>query len=232
MVFTGNAYSQEWRDEAKRRGLPNLPNSVAAAAAFASPENKALFERMKVLSGAEVEARAACLLQSFSNTVACEASTAVRMVRQGVEAAMAVDLNLYGAHPNAHARRAKVYNEVSECTDKLEYMLLEVPTIMPRPAPAPATSAAAAATPLPSEEETGAIVLPEDEAWAETKRLHNKSVAEFYASKVAPCLFKLRLACDAAEGLVKADLWPYPTYTDICLGHLTEAPMGKKKSRV
>jgi len=243
VVFTGDTYSAAWRDEAKRRGLPNLSNSVEAAAAFGSAQNKALLARMGVLSEAEVDARVACLFENYTSVVAIEAATLVGMVRQGVEAAMAQDLNVYGAHPRAHARRASVYNAVSEQATVLEELLQKGP---PPPPAAAASSASAcgavkASTGSSGRSSAGGRAKREHadhhfktraEAAAEAESLHAKTVAEFYVKKVVPCLAKLRQACDAAEGLVQIDLWPFPSYTDICFGHLTEAPRDIKKSRV
>ena len=50
IIFNGNNYSEEWVAEAKKRGLPNVRNTVDALKAFATPKALALFAKYKVLS--------------------------------------------------------------------------------------------------------------------------------------------------------------------------------------
>ncbi len=55
--FEGNGYSQEWRDEAARRGLDSINNVPAAFKVFTRKENVEMFARHSVLSRSEIEAR-------------------------------------------------------------------------------------------------------------------------------------------------------------------------------
>ncbi len=55
--FEGDGYSQEWEDEAAKRGLPNVKNTSRALDANVSDESKAIFERFGVMSALELEAR-------------------------------------------------------------------------------------------------------------------------------------------------------------------------------
>jgi glutamine synthetase type III len=51
-------------------------------------------------------------------------------------------------------------------------------------------------------------------------------VAAYCRDVLKPLLVEVRSACDAAEGLVKNELWPFPSYTDVCFGHhLSPAPV-------
>ncbi len=55
--FEGNGYSQEWIEEAKMRGLPNIPDATEAFKTFLHPSSKELFRKFSVLSDRELHAR-------------------------------------------------------------------------------------------------------------------------------------------------------------------------------
>ena len=58
IVFNGNGYAPEWAEEAKRRGLPNLPSMVDAIPALTTPKAVKLFEEFHVFTKTELESRA------------------------------------------------------------------------------------------------------------------------------------------------------------------------------
>ncbi|CAE8642678.1 unnamed protein product [Polarella glacialis] len=62
VIFTGNGYSTEWPEEAKKRGLPNLNTTPKALATFNSAKNKAIFKKLKVYEADETDARAEVML--------------------------------------------------------------------------------------------------------------------------------------------------------------------------
>jgi glutamine synthetase len=57
VVFNGNNYAPEWEEEAQKRGLWNLKDSVAALAHYTDPEVQDVFTRHGILSEREIEAR-------------------------------------------------------------------------------------------------------------------------------------------------------------------------------
>ncbi|OGR04242.1 MAG: glutamine synthetase, partial [Deltaproteobacteria bacterium RIFOXYD12_FULL_53_23] len=57
IVFNGNNYSAEWADEAEKRGLPNVRNTVDALKAFVTPKAIKLFGKYNVLSKDELHSR-------------------------------------------------------------------------------------------------------------------------------------------------------------------------------
>lgn len=75
IVFNGDGYSQEWHQEAARRGLLNLPTSLDVIERFSAPENVALFEKFGVLSGREAQARQEIMYDIYFKTVNIEGET-------------------------------------------------------------------------------------------------------------------------------------------------------------
>ena len=72
VVFNGNGYSQEWQEEAEKRGLPNLKDSVSAIARYSDAEVMDVFLRHGVLSEREMLARQDILLETYIRAVHVE----------------------------------------------------------------------------------------------------------------------------------------------------------------
>merc|ERR1719367_962006 len=105
VIFTGNGYSAEWPEEAKRRGLPNLNTTPLAVATFNSAKAKAVFEAMKVFSSEECDARQEVMLESYNTTLCVEVDTLVKMVNTGILPACAADMAKYAAMPSLKGER-------------------------------------------------------------------------------------------------------------------------------
>ena len=73
--FEGNGYSQEWEDEAARRGLPNVRTTPEALDALVTPEAEALFARHKIFSKVELHARHEILLEDYIKKIQIEGRT-------------------------------------------------------------------------------------------------------------------------------------------------------------
>ncbi|HNQ12367.1 MAG TPA: glutamine synthetase III [Bacteroidia bacterium] len=70
--FEGNGYSDEWVKEAKKRGLSNLKTTPQALDAYVSKNSLSLFERTKVFSHREVEARHEIMLETYTKKIQIE----------------------------------------------------------------------------------------------------------------------------------------------------------------
>ena len=58
IIFSGNGYSDEWVEEAERRGLPNLKSGIDSVSALITEKAVHLFEKFSVYTKAELESRA------------------------------------------------------------------------------------------------------------------------------------------------------------------------------
>ena len=84
ILFSGNNYSNEWKKEAKRRGLLNLESTVDALPLYTNKKNVELFEKHKVLSKNEIHSRMEILLENYSNIIHIEALTAIDIARKHI----------------------------------------------------------------------------------------------------------------------------------------------------
>lgn len=84
IVFNGNGYSQEWVEEAKRRGLPNIPNTVEALQYLVKAEYIEMFERHCIFTREELESRLSVYLNIYSKQINIEAGVMVEMARRSI----------------------------------------------------------------------------------------------------------------------------------------------------
>ena len=81
VIFNGNGYSDEWVQEAEKRGLPHIKTTPEALAVLSRPDTIALMEKYGVLSRAELLARKEIQLESFEKLIDIEAKTCLNMLR-------------------------------------------------------------------------------------------------------------------------------------------------------
>lgn len=73
ILFEGDGYSEEWANEAAKRGLPNVKTSPLALDAMVTDKAKHLFEANEVLTHVELEARHEIELEKYIKKVQIEA---------------------------------------------------------------------------------------------------------------------------------------------------------------
>lgn len=72
ILFEGNGYSQEWLDEAKKRGLSKFADVYQAFDTFITPKNLKLFENNQIFSKVELEARTHVRKDNFTKKIQIE----------------------------------------------------------------------------------------------------------------------------------------------------------------
>lgn len=79
IVFSGNGYSEEWVEEARRRGLPNLMLGIDAVSALTTEKAIRLYSDFGVYTKTELESRAEIEYESYAKTINIEARTMIDM---------------------------------------------------------------------------------------------------------------------------------------------------------
>ena len=82
IIFNGNNYAKAWRQEAKGRGLLDLPSTPDALPYLIQEENIALFERQHVYSREELHSRYDIQLENYCKIISIEAHTMLDMTNQ------------------------------------------------------------------------------------------------------------------------------------------------------
>ena len=81
VLFNGNGYSEEWHDEAEKRGLPNLKNTVEVLPVVTRKDTTELFAKYKVYTAKELESRFNILSEAYVKTLNIEAKTAAMIAK-------------------------------------------------------------------------------------------------------------------------------------------------------
>ena len=81
ILFSGDGYADEWREEAKRRGLPELRNTLEAIEPLSSPANCAMFVKYGVFSEGELKSRHEIAADGYRSRIMIEGKVALEMAR-------------------------------------------------------------------------------------------------------------------------------------------------------
>lgn len=92
ILFSGDGYSKEWIEEAKRRGLPNIASSIESYDILDDKKTFDLFERFDILSKVELQARKNIYVEQYIKTMGIEARTIVKTVKDSFLPAMIKEL--------------------------------------------------------------------------------------------------------------------------------------------
>ena len=188
VIFDGNGYSDEWAEEAARRGLPNLKTTPDALPALVDPDNVALFEKYGVLNGRELHSRYVAKCEQYEKLLNIEANTMVRM-------ALSLYLPALSKYSGeiAQSYRTKAEMGVQSVAEKGFIRTL-----------AEGIDAIHEAT----------LELEAANAQAQAKENPQAQCNE-YRDVVIPCMERLRAAVDAMERICGRDFWPVPSYNQI-----------------
>lgn len=189
IIFNGNGYSQEWVDEAAKRGLPNIPCMVEAIPFLASEKSIALFNKMSVMNETELKARAAVMFENYAKYINIEARTMIDMAKKEIMPAVIVyqgelakdanNINALGIDPSVQKEMiqniAVKLDEIKKAVDNLEAVLAK------------------------------ADEYEEDvEEWA-----------RYFRYQVFAAFDAVRKPADALEGMIAKEYWPLPTYYEL-----------------
>ena len=190
IIFNGNGYAPEWVEEAKRRGLPNLPSMVDAIPALTTEKAITVFTRQNVLTETELKSRAEIYYEIYAKEINIEARTMISMAStKFIPAVITFVTEL--AHSVNEVKNA--CPEADICVQ--EELLIKTSKLL--------REAQAALNELKkADEEAGK--MPE-----------GPEMALYFHEKVFPIMAKLRKPIDELETLVDHSLWPVPTYGEM-----------------
>lgn len=93
IIFNGDGYSQEWEEEAKKRGLPNHKNTVDAMQCLKDKKYIDMFKSHGVYTEVELASRYEILLENYNKTIQVESLTALKMAKNEIYPAVISYLN-------------------------------------------------------------------------------------------------------------------------------------------
>lgn len=192
--FEGNGYGDEWKAEAKKRGLSNVPTTPPALDAMIDKKSQHLFESLGILNHRELEARYEISLETYTKKIQIESRIIAEMVNnQIIPAALNYQKGLIesvkGMKEILSAAEFKKYSEsqldlIKEISDRVSLIKNE------------------------------AVLMTE-----ERKKANNldsaKKQANAYNEKVKAYFDSIRYNVDKLEAIVDDAQWPLPKYREM-----------------
>jgi glutamine synthetase len=193
VLFNGDNYSQDWHDEAEKRGLPNLRNTIEALPALDEKSAKELFDKYKVLTPDELHSRYNIMLEGYCKTVNIEALLTASMATNMIlPAAIEYQNRVATAIVQTKAAVSGINlthqeNLLRDVAEKVNHLSSSLETL------------------------ESAISHSAGDEHAEDL-LHHASV---YQSKVIPAMNDVRKVADDLELVVDDALWPLPKFREM-----------------
>ena len=185
VIFNGDNYSEEWREEAARRGLPNAASTPGALDAMDSKETIDLFAKYDVLSRRESESRFEIYREKYVKDVLIEAKLALSMAKTMIFPAGVKYQQLLAQTVAALSSVGK-----TSCTttlDELNALLADLQKAM--------------------KTLEQIITIPDG--------LSAKKQGHYLLETVVPAMAETRKIADQIEHIVADDIWPLPTYQEM-----------------
>ena len=189
IVFNGNGYSDEWVEEAKRRGLPNIRSMVDAIPALNTEKAVALFEKFKVFTRAELDSRVEIEYETYAKEINIEARAMIDIATKQIIPAVIKYTTVLAGSINAVKQACGA--DVSVQTE----ILVEVSDLL--------SDSKLALAKL--EEVTGQAAAMSE----------GREQAVYYHDVVRTAMDELRTPVDKLEMLVDKSMWPMPSYGDL-----------------
>ena len=189
IVFNGNGYSDEWVEEAEKRGLLNLKTTADAIPHYKDDKNVKLFTKHNIFSEVEVVSRTDILLEEYSKTINIEAITMLHIASKEIIPAVVEYLNELCESASLKKSINPAFS--SECEEGLIADVSAKESEMYK-----AVGALKAALKN----------VPSDDA---------QTSANYYRDVVIPAMADVRKPADELELLVGREYWPFPTYGDL-----------------
>ena len=186
IIFSGNGYSDEWKEEAARRGLSNFPTTAECLPSYLEEKNVQLVTKHKIFTEAEFHARYAIYTEAYNKIVRIEARTTVDMAMRQILPAV--------LHYTRHLSEGLVSKKALGLSSHADTALLQRITAL-------------ADSLYDNCEQLKALLekIPGNQVEAAT----------YFHKVIIPAMDAVRTDADALEELTDKSYWPFPAYSDL-----------------
>ena len=188
IIFNGNGYSDEWVEEADRRGLPNIKSMIEAASTLTTDKAVKLFEKFGIFTKVELESREEIIYETYAKTINIEALTMIDMAGKQIIPAVIKYSKSLADTINAVKEAGVDASTQSALLKEVSEKLVAMRTALSRLEKA--------------EKEASAITDAKEQAF-------------FYKDTVKVIMDELRAPADELEMIVDKECWPIPTYGEL-----------------
>ncbi|MBE7013750.1 MAG: glutamine synthetase type III [Ruminococcaceae bacterium] len=193
IIFNGNNYSDEWVEEAEKRGLLNYRKTPDALVHFADKKNIDLFVKHGIFNENEIVSRQEILLESYAKVINIEALTMVDMVNKDILPAVA-------SFSKELAELILTKKKISQkIISSYEEETLNKLSILSK--------------------ELYERINDLSQSIEELKKIEDIEKKAFFSSQVLiPKMEKIRETADSMEDKTSKEYWPFPTYGELLFG--------------
>ena len=191
IIFNGNGYTDEWVEEAEKRGLYNLKTTPDALPHFIAEKNIELFTKHGIFTREELFSRYDIWLENYYKTINIESNTLAEMIQKQVI--------------------PSVYTYVEKLADTAAAKKSVVADISVASEAALISKLSTLADTMAKDLET----LKADTAKALASSDDVLACSKAYQGTVLEDMEVLRKSVDEAEALIPDELLPYPTYDEL-----------------
>jgi glutamine synthetase len=184
IIFNGNNYSDEWKQEAKQRGLLCLPTTADAIPCLTADKNVKLFEKHAVFTKRELTARKDILLEGYCKTVTVEALTMVEMSNKEIAPAVEKYLQTLTQIARNKVKLVLPASYEQNKINKITQLLVDLAKYTERL----------------------------ENLTSKTQSGDHTEHALFVKDQVIPTMKALRATADKLESICPETDWPFPTY--------------------
>ena len=188
IIFNGDGYSDNWVEEAEKRGLPNIKSMVEAIPALEDEKTIKVFEQFHVFTEAELRSRVEIKYENYAKVINIEAKTMIDMAsKQIIPAIIKYTKTLADTVVAVKAAGADASVQTEALTE-VSALLKE------------------------AKEALATLIKVTDEAAAKEE---GEEQAKFFKFTVFPAMEALRAPVDKLEMIVDKEAWPMPSYGDL-----------------
>ena len=191
IIFNGNGYTDEWVEEAEKRGLYNLKTTPDALPHFVDEKNIALFTKHGIFTKEELFSRYEIWLENYYKTINIESNTLAEIIQKQVIPSVFTYVEKLA---DTAAVKKSVVADVSVASEAA--LISKLSTL---------------ADTMTKDLET----LKADTAKALAASDDVLACAKAYQETVLEDMDTLRKSADEAEALIPDELLPYPTYDEL-----------------
>lgn len=188
IVFNGNGYSDEWVEEAKRRGLPNLKSMVDAIPALVTEKSIELFGKFGVFTKAELESRVEIQFEAYAKVINIEARSMIDIASKQIIPAVIKYTKSLADTVNSVMAAGVDADVQRELLKETSVLLSQTKDALKKLTEVAAKAAAIEA---------------------------GEAQARYYYEVVMPAMSSLRTPVDELEMIVDKEMWPMPSYGDL-----------------
>jgi glutamine synthetase len=186
--YEGNCYSEEWKEEAIKRGLPIAETTYEALGLYLVPEHRELLDHLGIFTDREITAYYETRLEQYIKTLEIDITVMESMVREGVLPALSKQIRLESE------AFSSVPEDIGTDTSQWKEHIRRLVRL-----------------------KTDILVMVEHLSSMRDgdQNLSLTEQSDDLTARALPVMEELRRLCQEAETAISSEFWPFPRYQEL-----------------